>query len=388
MEIDNQGLTLSTLTDILDDAETQLQGEYGADFYIKPEGVIDNIFASAALMETDLQNQIAFLAKQFDPETAEGIWQDALYERIGVQRFEAEPTTFTLRVLGTEGFVGTAGDITIRSDLTQEEFTNTAAYTVDSNGVTLTFACVVAGATEVQDTETFKIVTAPEQITGLSTSAITNIDIGRERETDDEFRIRFRQAKAYNSKATRNANIANLIKYVDDASFLEILDKKNDITFDAGTMEIIAKHNTTDDIFANAIFNTVSDGIDLLGNTTVTVQDDAGESVLIKFYKASEPEILFNVVITIKQGYVPNTVINNAKQAIIDYTKNTHIFGLKSIIFATEFIVPILNIEGVAAVNSIQIKISGDANYSDSLQMTQFQVPSFDISNITMTENV
>lgn len=387
MEINSEGLTLSDLTDILNDAETTLQSTYGADFYIKPEGVIDNIFASAGLMETDLQEQIAFLAKQFDPENAEGVWQDALYERIGVQRLQAEPTTFQMRVLGTEGFEGVKGDITIRSDLTQEEYTNTADYTVGENGVTLTFECVVAGATSVIETETFKIVTSPEDITGLSTSNITNIDIGRDRETDDEFRIRFRSAKAYNSKATGNANYANLLQYVDNASFLEILDKKNDITFDAGTIEIIAKHNTTDEIFANAIFNTVACGIDLLGNTTVTLQDAAGTDVDIKFYKATEPEIDFNVTVTLKKGYVQNTIFKNIKDAIINYTKNTHIFGLKSIIFATEFIVPILNCEGVAAVNAIQIKRSTSDTYVDSLQMTQFEIPSFLAENITLQEN-
>ena len=387
MEITNEGLTLSDLNDILNDAENTLQSTYGADFYIKPEGVIDNIFTSAGFMEMDLQEQIAFLIKQFDPESAEGVWQDALYERIGIQRFQAEPTTFQMRVLGVEGFNGVKGDITIRSDLTQEEYINTSDYIVTSNGAILTFECVVAGATNVLETETFKIVTSPEQITGLSTSNITNIDIGRDRETDDEFRIRFRSAKAYNSKATRNANIANLLKYVDNEVFLEILDKKNDVTFTAGTMEVIAKHNTTDEIFADAIFNTVADGIDLLGNTTINVQDNAGETVEIKFYKALEPEILFNIVVSLKNGYVQSTIFNNIKQSIINYTKNTHIFGLKSIIFATEFVVPILNTEGVAAVNSIQIKRSTDVNYADSLQMTQFEVPLFNSDNITISEN-
>lgn len=387
MEINNEGLTLSDLTDILNDAEITLQSTYGADFYIKPEGVIDNIFASAGLMETDLQEQIAFLAKQFDPETTEGVWQDALYERIGVQRLQAEPTTFQLRVLGTEGFEGVKGDITIRSDLTQEEYTNTSDYTVGENGVTLTFECVVAGETNVIETETFKLVTSPDNITGLSTSNITNIDIGRNRETDDEFRIRFRNAKAYNSKATGNANFANLLRYVDNESFLAILDKKNNVSFDAGTMEIVAKHNTTDEIFANAIFNTVACGIDLIGNTIVTVQDSAGSDVNIKFYKASEPEIDFNITVTLKSGYVQNTIFKNIKEAIINYTNKSHVFGLNSIIFATEFIVPILNCEGVAAVNSIQIKRSTSDTYVDSLQMTQFEVPSFSSDNITVQEN-
>lgn len=388
MQIDNQGITLDTMQDIISADEVQLQGTYGADFYIKPEGVIDNIFASAAFMEMDLQGQIAFLTKQFDPETAEGIWQDALYERIGVQRIEAQPTTFKQRVNGTAGFTGVAGDITIRSDLTGEEFTNTEGYTLTADGVILTFECVVAGATEVQAAETFKIVTAPDAVSGLATSAITDIDIGRNRETDSEYRARYRNSKAIDAKATRNANIANLSKYVDNENYLAILDKKNDQSMDAGEIEIIAKHNTTDAIFADAIFNTVADGIDFIGNTSVTLQDASGEDVTIKFYKADEIAIDFNITATIKSGYVQDTVFNNAKNAIINYVQNIHIFGLNSILFATEFIVPLLQTDGMAAVTEIQIKKHSDVNYSDSIQLTQFEIPTFDTANMTITTGV
>lgn len=385
MQIDNQGITLDTIQDVIAADETQLQSIYGADFYIKPEGVIDNIFASAAFMEMDIQDQLAFLVKQFDPETAEGIWQDALYERIGVERLAAEPTRFDLRVVGTNGFSGVAGDITIRSDLTNEEFTNTADYTIDTNGATLTFECVVPGATVVQAAETFKIVEAPNDVTGLATSGNTSIDIGRDRETDDEFRARFRQSKAIDSKATRNANYANLLKYVDNENYLNIYDKKNDNTMTAGTIEIVAKHNTSDAIFADAIFNTVADGIDFIGNTSVTLQDASGEDVVIKFNNATETLIVFNITANIKTGYVQQTVFDNAKQTIINYVNNTHIFGLGSKIFATEFIVPLLNTEGMAAVTDIEIKKTGDADYTDILTLTKYQIPTFDISNITIT---
>ena len=385
MQIDNQGITLDTIQDIISADEAQLQGTYGANFYIKPEGVIDNIFASAAFMEMDAQDQLAFLVKQFDPETAEGIWQDALYERIGVQRLAAEPTRFNLRVVGTNGFSGVAGDITIRSDLTNEEFINTADYTLDTNGATLTFECVVPGATVVQTAETFKIVEAPNDVTGLATSGNTSIDIGRNRETDDEFRARFRQSKALDSKATRNANYANLLKYVDNENYLNIYDKKNDNTMAAGTIEIVAKHNTTDENFANAIFNTVADGIDFIGNTSVTLQDASNQNVEIKFNNATETPIEFNITANIKTGYVQQTVFDNAKQSIINYVNNTHIFGLGSKIFATEFIVPLLNTEGMSAVTAIEIKKTGDADYTDILTLTKYQVPTFDVSNITIT---
>lgn len=387
MNIDASGITIETLQDILQKIEENLKSTYGADFYIKPEGVIDNIFSSAAFLETDMQEQLAFLAKQFDPESAEGVWQDALYERIGVTRIAAQSTTFTKKILGTAGFSGTAGDITIRSNLTQEEFTNKSDYTLDNNGETVvTFECVVAGATNVIANETFTIVEAPQQITDLATSANGDIDLGRARETDGEFRVRFRNAKGIDAKGTRKANIANLLQYVDNANYLDILDKKNDATFAAGTMEIIAKHNTTDEIFANAIFNTVADGIDLLGNTIVNVTDESNQTVPITFYKADEPEILIALTIKLKTGFYAAAVNPNVITAIMNYI-NTRGFGLGSVIFATEFVVPVLAVDGVDAVTSVQVKKSTDADYSDSITLTRFEIPSFSQDDITVTES-
>lgn len=385
MKIDEQGIELENISDVLNSEETNLQSVYGADFYIKPEGVIDNIFTSAAFQELDLQEQIAFLCKQFDPETAEGIWQDALYERIGVYRLSPEPTTFTLDVIGTVGYEGTAGDCTIQSTFTKENFINTNSYTLGENGkATLTFACVVPAETIVQENETFNIVTAPSAITNIDNTTLDNIDIGRNRETDDEFRVRFRNSKAANAKASQNANISNLEKYVDDLSFLSILDKKIDNTIPVGTVEIIAKPNTTDDIFATAIFNTIAAGIDTTGNTTVTVFDIDNQPVNISFYKADEIDIDITATIKIKAGYFQNNVFNDVKNAIIDYVTNTKIYGLKSSIYATELIVPALSVSGVEAVTAIQIKRSTDVSYTDELTMTKYEVPEFSAERITL----
>ena len=104
MEINEKGYTLSTANEIIAEWEKQLQKKFGSDFFIKPEGVIDNIAFSAAVSELLLQEQVAYLAKQFDPETADGFWQDALYERIGIKRLESARTVFTKKVEGIAGY--------------------------------------------------------------------------------------------------------------------------------------------------------------------------------------------------------------------------------------------------------------------------------------------
>lgn len=387
MKIDEKGTELSTLNDILDAYEIQLQSKYGSDFYIKPEGVIDNIVSSAGFMEMSLQEQIAFLGKQFDPETAEDSWQDALYERIGVYRLEAEATVFTKKLLGTPGYTAEAESVTIRLESSGDEFVNTKAFTLEEDGsAAVQFKCVITGDINVNENDSFSIVEAPNEITEICAESAHDIATGRDRETDSEYRVRFKNSKAQNAKATRNANEANLLRYVDNIAYLKIIDKKNDNSFEAGTLQIIAKHNTTDEIFAQAVFETVADGIDLLGDTSKIVKDNSGEDVLITFKKAAEPEIYITGTLKIRNGYYPNTVIAAAKQNILKYIQ-TRVFGLGAIIYATEFIIPILQTDGVEAVLSVEIKNGDEGGFVDSIQLERDEAPAFGLDRVTLIES-
>lgn len=386
MNVDENGCKLSLTEDIMKSYQTQLQQKFGSNFYIKPEGVIDNIFESVGLMETDLQDQIAYLSTQFDPEKAESIWQDALYERIGVSRLDEQATVFKKKILGTAGYAGAAGAVTIRSKSTNDEFVNTSDFTIEDDGTAeIEFECVVAGAVSVNASDSFVIVEGPNEVTGISADDAVQIAVGRERESDSDFRLRFRNSKAQNARATRNANEANLLKYVDNIAFLKIIDKKTDKSFDAGTIKIIAKHNTTDENFAQAVFDSVADGIDLLGDTSVIVKDNSGQDVTINWKNADEINLDIKATVKVRNGYYPNTVFANVKQNILAYIEK-RVFGLQSIVYATEFIIPVLEVDGVEAVVEILVKKSSDEEFSDNISLTREEVPAFASERITLNE--
>ena len=378
MIIDNNGLELDSLSNILNNYEEELKLKYGKDFFIHPEGVIDNIATVSGILNMHLQEQIAKLAKEFDPEATEDVWQDALYERIGVTRLLSQKSTFVLKVQGAANLICNAHSMTIRLKSDNNEFENISEFTTDENGVALVdFQCVIDGAIEVKSTDEFLIVTAPDGITSVAQADDLQFSIGRERESDNEFRIRFRNSKALNAKATHNACIANLSKYVDDTKFLRIVDKKVDDSFEPGNVKIIAYHNTTDNIFANAIFDTIGCGINLLGDTEITVYDREDQPVKIRFQNAEEVEVSIEAEVKVRSGYYPNTVFNKAKENILKYIEE-RVFGLESIVYATEFIIPILETEGVEAVQSIKVKRNNiDQEFKDNVALTREQVPIF-----------
>ena len=164
---------------------------------------------------------------------------------------------------------------------------------------------------------------------------------------------------------------------MDNIAFLKIIDKKVDDTFEPGNVKVIAYHNTTDNIFAQAIYETIGMGINLLGDTEITVYDAYNQPVVIRFKNAEEIELSITAQVKVRSGYYANTVFNKAKENILKYI-DERVFGLESIVYATEFIIPILETDGVEAVQSIKVKRNGiDEDYQDNVSLTREQVPIF-----------
>ena len=387
MKIDSKGYSLDTLDDILTAFETFLRGKYGDDFYIEAKSVIANIFETVAFQEMNLQEQIAYLIKQTDPEQAEGDFQDALYERLLVYRIKAEKTVVERTILGTAGLSVNAGAITIRNKKTLDEFINKDTVIIGEDGkIIADFECVLFGPIELPENAEIEVLSMPLGVSGIETGENPKVDLGRNRETDEEYRVRFRQEKNKNAKGTRNANYSNLSKYVDDPSYLSIVDKKNDRNMNAGEIKIIANHNTTDTIFANAIFETLADGIDTIGTSTITVKDNAGEDVTINWINASFTQIAITGDLKVKSGFLFTSVANAVKSAIIDYIINDRIYGLNQTVYANEFIIPAYKVDGVENLTNLQVGIYGSMTMGDSQEIIDTSLAMFNEDWITLNE--
>lgn len=387
MIIDAQGYTLDKLDDILSAVENSLRGKYGEDFYIEPKSVVSNIFTSVAFQEMNLQEQIAFLIKQFDPEQAEDEFQDALYERLLVYRIKAEKTVAERTILGVPGLSVDAGSITIRNKTTLDEFINKDTVIIGEDGkVKADFECVLFGPVELPINADIEVLSMPIGVSGIETGENPKVDIGRNRETDQEYRVRFRREKSKNAKATRNANYSNLGQYVDDASYLNIFDRKTDDTMTPGQVKIVVNHNTTDNIFANAIFETVADGIDTVGTTTLTVKDNANEDVIINWVNASFTQIAISADLKIKEGFLFTTIANNVKTAILNYIENDRIYGLGQTVYANEFIIPAYKVEGVENLTNLKVGIYGSSTMGDSQEIGTTSLAMFSGDWVTLNE--
>lgn len=383
MEITANEIKTQTFSEILSDFEKRFQQEYGENFKIKPNGVLANLVKVAALYELDFQDNLTYFTNQLNPNVSEAIWQDALNERIGVYRLEESSTTFVKEINGTANSKIARKSIIIRSEKTTNDFTNVSDFTTDENGTALVeFEAIKAGDVKISQDEKFRIIRAPSSISSLSETIISTVSTGRERESDDLFRIRYANSKALTAQATGRANLSNLGKLVNDSAYLGIHDRNTDKFIEPHFVKIIAKHNTTDTIFAQAILDTFGTGIKFLGSTSVTVKDANGENIKVKFYKAVDVPIDISIVMKITDGEFEETVIKDTKEKILEYVEK-RIYGLGSIVYATELIIPILtgNI-GVEAIEEIAIKRVSEEEYAEVIELDEDEVPVFDFNQI------
>ena len=165
MIINSTGIKKSELTDYLGFWTEKLREQFGNDFVIKKEGVVDNIATAGSLTCMALEDVMLYLAKNMNPYTAEGEWQDALYSLVGLTRRFASYTTVTRNISGLENQVCEVGSIRFKNSATDDIFELNTEVTLDTNGVGVgSFTAIELGAIELESTATLEIVDAPEGV--------------------------------------------------------------------------------------------------------------------------------------------------------------------------------------------------------------------------------
>ena len=147
-------------------------------------------------------------------------------------------------------------------------------------------------------------------------------------------------------------------------------------------VKIVAKPNTTDEVFAQAILDTFGAGIIFQGNTSIILKDSLNNDVTVKYQKADVIPVYLKIKILSKSGFSEESLFDGIKSAVTNYFQKRD-FGLGATIYATEFIIPTLGVEGVEAVSEISVKRESGGNYTDIVNLAYDEVPQINESQIT-----
>ena len=390
MKITNEGFTLETLQEYLNQWQERLKSIFGDDFVIKKEGVIDNLAVASSLDDMNIEEQIAFLVKQLNPRTAEGLWQDKLYSYIGLFRNQATHTVVSRTCEGTPNTTIEAGSLIIENASTKDQFRLNADLEFDSDGYGLgSFTAEESGAIDLPDDAVINIVTPMANLRAVYYTLGNSILVGTDYETDSEFRERWELTSASSSANTTEGLYKALLDLVETQSDIKIFENRTGSTVDglpAHSQRIVLNSPYDDETIAQVIFNSLVDGnmVGLQGSISVNVTDSEGSTETIKFDRATVQNVYLKATVGLKTNVSLATAGTEAKEKIMEYISKNK-FDMGSKIYANMFISSLYEVENIAQVTDIKISKNG-TNWADYIELSSTQVASFDNSRITINE--
>lgn len=390
MIINANGFTLSTLQEYLATWTDKLKGVFGDDFIIKKEGVVDNIATVSSLSCMDLENQIAFLLKQLDPNTAEGEWQDRLYSLIGLARRQATYTVVSRTVSGTPNTEVAKGALIIENAATKDQFRNNDIIQIGENGTgTGSFTAEESGAIDLPNDATINIVTPLANVRGVYYTTSNIIFIGEDYESDADFRGRWQLTSSRADANTGDGLYKALLDLVETKSDLKIFTNRTSAAvggIPAHSQRIVLNSAYDDETIANVIMGSLVDGnmVGLQGNISIEVTDSEGTKETIKFDRATVQTIYLRVRVGIKDNISLATAQTEIKNNIISFVQ-TNKFDMGSKIWANMFTSVIYKVPSVTEITELKISTDGE-DFTDYIQLSETQVPSFDSTRIQVYE--
>lgn len=346
-----------------------------------PQGqIIDS--QTAAIMNKD--NEFLNLANQFNLETADGIFLDALASIYFLQRQPATSTIVECECIGLQGVTIPAGAIIQTTDNLQLiclEGGEIAA----TGKISLLFALNKTGAINVAAHSANIIVT---QIPGWDSVDNPNAGVvGRNTETRVEFLNRIKNSVAINSQGTVDA-LESAIANIRGVVAVTVLENDTDSTQTISDVEMTA-HSVCISVFggdnteiANTIRIKKDAGCSTIGNTQVTTSGAKIE----RTYNILRPDIVtLGIRIKINNtGDLIGNIQDKIKQAVLDdfngLGSNPPV-SMASTIYATRFIPAIIN-TGATSIISVELALLSASDYKEKLSFSAKEMPTLDISNI------
>ena len=383
MIINSNGIEPFTIETYLGYWTAQLKEKFGADFVIKAQSFISNLATTSSFINLGLEQQIEYLAKQLNPYTAEGIFQDALYALIGLVRRFATYTVVQRTIQGVAGTECAVGSVRIQNKSTKDIFVLNSAVTIGSDGLAVgSFTAVELGAIDLSNDSFVEIIDAPTGINSVYYATGNVIELGDDYEDDSEFRMRWISNQSLANSATKDGMRKALEKFVENPKDLNVVQNRTNSTVNGlppHTMQVVIYSAESDKTIAQAIFDHLLDGVLTYGTTTVEIEDSSGTKEDISFTRATVVPIYFKVTVKIKNGYTKAQL--NIPQVIVDNFD----LSLGEKVIANNYIEYINDIDGVDYIEDIKVSENGTTWVAvDVLEYNE--IASVDKNNITVVE--
>lgn len=346
------------------------------------------LIATEAALIRQHDSDLLYLANMFNPETAEGVWQDALCKIYFLQRKMAEHTVVDCACNGLYNTMIPAGSIVQNSDGYQ--LRSLADATIPSTGTAvIEFEVIEPGPIAIGAHSVNKIVTVIPGWDSVDNAAAGAQ--GRNAETRAELERRRYASVAANAVGSVSALRAAL-SALDGVLDCEVLENVTNTTITSYGISVAA-HSVAICIYggsvsdiAKVIYQKKSAGCGTVGETTVTYTDPSNN--ITNTYQILRPVATpVKIRVTLAQSSsVLNTVQEDLATALVDdfYGRGTHErVGLAQVLYASRFYSVAVEAVGLADLLSIELAL-GSGSYGSVLNIDGDIEPTLDASDVTV----
>lgn len=360
-----------------------------------PQG---QVITSETAVIQDKNNQLLYLAQQFDPQQASGRWQDALAAIYFISRQAARPTIVQCVCMGLPGTVIPGSDDNVSPALVKSSegyllYCQRTSLIPPEGTITVPFACVDAGPLEIEAHSVTTIINAIPGWDTIDNPAVGVVGTGVESRAAFEAR-RFRSV-ALNSISMLDsvyARVANVEGVIDTLALQNRGDTPitvRGITMGPHSVYICALGGADYDI-ALAMYNSISAGCDYNGTTVVPITSPStGAIENVKFQRPTELPVYITVTISPTPSTPSDVAMRIKANVVADFyglpwpyqadgihadAQSTRVH-IGDTIYTSRFMCPVLA-AGAAAVASIVIDVMGGSGGGTKLEMNYSQYAS------------
>ena len=359
----------------------------------EPETPAGQLIDGETALASEKDNEILFVANQFNPKNAVGAWQDALAAIYFIRRKIALPTYVTCQALGAYGTVIPYGAIV--QDTNGYTYMNTQIATINASGqATLYMRCTELGAVEAESGTLTRIITTVPGWDSV-TNAASGVT-GREVESQAAFESRRVQSVAKNAHGSV-ASLFGAIADINDVTALLILENTTNVdktekgvTLSGHSVYISVYGGDNNDI-ARAIYNKLDAGCGTNGNTLVSYNPSSDEPAtqpdMSYSYYIERPTTVSTAIVVTVADQQTTTLTNAIKQAVVDnFNGNSNYRRVKmgDTLYASRFYNDVIT-AGVTSLKTIKIKYPASATAADSVDIDADEIPTISASDVTVT---
>lgn len=339
-ELTHAGLVVERLSDIVVRLDQGFKQIYGNDINTDPDSPDGQMIGLIGQMRADVEELAEAIYRALDPDHASGAWLEQRAAYTGLIRKGAQYSYLNnVRLSGTPGSAIAAGGI-VEDEKKQRWLLVTATAVNQSGEVLADFRSEYMGVFTTPASAGLEIIT--KTIGWLSATTTEQALAGTEEETDPDFRARFYKSRARGAQSSVDGIRANILQ-LDDVRECICLENNTDIADVYGVpphaINVIVDGGSHQEI-AKVILERKTAGTGMLGETTVTVVDDAGKHRLIRFDRPAV--VRCHAKVTLKRNALYTNIDTDAVVQAIAATE----FEIGQGVLLTRLYSPINTVQG------------------------------------------